>query len=95
VASISRVGRSSGSETFSLPSLLSSIPGVESVDKLGEEDSVTAYLIRTLPHQDLRSEISKRIVESGIPLIEVVSKGLSLEDIFLKLVRSEETIELQ
>jgi ABC-2 type transport system ATP-binding protein len=37
----------------------------------------------------LRSEIAKRIVESGLGLVELRSTQMSLEDVFLKLVTSE------
>ena len=79
--------------SVSLELVLRSIPGVRSVEKQGQEGWVTTYLLQTLPHEDLRSEISKRIVEMGFPLLELTMKRLSLEDVFLKLVLSEEPIE--
>lgn len=66
------------------------IPGVESVEKIREEDHETTCLLQASPYQELRSEISKRVVEAGLPLLELTTKRLSLEDIFLKLVVSEE-----
>jgi len=77
----------------SLEKVLGAIPGVRSVEKQAQEASVTSYLLQTLPHEDLRSEISKQVVKSGFPLLELTTKRLSLEDVFLKLVLSEEAVE--
>ena len=76
-----------------LEPILGSIPGVESVEKSAEGPDTVTYLLRALPDDDLRPEIARRVVEAGFPLLELVSKRLSLEDIFLKLVLSEERME--
>lgn len=83
-----------GGETPPLQETLSSITGVKSVFLAGEKEGIATYLLETLPHEDLRSEISRRIVEAGFPLLEITQKHLSLEDVFLKLVLSEEPVEL-
>jgi ABC-2 type transport system ATP-binding protein len=89
-----RVGRSGapgeGEKLASLEVLLGSIPGVESVARTSEEDSAVTYLLQALPDEELRPEIARRVVETGLPLLEFQTKRLSLEDIFLKLVVSEE-----
>jgi ABC-2 type transport system ATP-binding protein len=79
-----------GAETAPLQAILNDIPGVESVEKLSQEESVAAFLLRTLRHKDLRPEIARRLVEGGYSLLELTTRSLSLEDIFLKLVVSEE-----
>ena len=86
-----RIGN--GRDAVSLESVLLYIPGVESVERTVGEDSAATYLVRTLPSEDLRPEIAKRIVEAGFSLLELATRTLSLEDIFLKLVLSEEPIE--
>ncbi len=78
-----------GKVNASLEDVLNSIPGVISILKLGEEESVATYLLQTAPGEDLRSEISRRIVQAGFPLLEISTRHLSLEDVFLKLVVSE------
>lgn len=87
-----RVGRKfeTGEKADLLEPALREISGVESVEKIPEEDLTTTYLLETFPTEDLRPEISRRIVERGFPLLELTTKRLSLEDIFLKLVLSEE-----
>lgn len=72
-----------------LEEILRSVPGVESLEKSTERDATVSFLLYTVLHEDLRSEISKRIVEAGFPLLELTTKRLSLEDIFLKIVVSE------
>lgn len=76
-----------------LEPVLASVPGILSIEKVEEEDSVATYLLQTAPHEDLRPEISRRIVEGGFPLLELTVRRLSLEDVFLKLVLSEQTAE--
>ena len=79
--------------SISLELVLKAIPGVQSVERQDQAGSTTTYLLQTLPQEDLRSEISRRIVEAGFPLLELTTKHLSLEDVFLKLVLSEEPIK--
>lgn len=78
-----------GKVNASLEDVLNSIPGVISILKLGEEGSAATYLLQTAPGEDLRSEISRGIVQAGFPLLEISARHLSLEDVFLKLVVSE------
>ena len=84
-----RVGKSG----LGLEGVLGSIPGVVSVTRLEEENSIAAYLLQTIPREDLRSEISRRIVQAGFPLLEITARRLSLEDVFLKLTVSEQPVE--
>lgn len=86
-----RVAR--GRANLSLETVLRSVPGIESVEKMGDGDSVETYLLQASPDEELRPEIAKRIVEGGFSLLEFAAKRLSLEDIFLKLVVSEEKAE--
>ncbi len=80
-----RVGKGTGN----LERILNSITGILSVTKIDEEDSAVNYLLQTVPREDLRSEISRRIVEAGFPLLEITTRRLSLEDVFLKLTLQE------
>lgn len=78
-----------GKANASLEDVLNSIPGVTAVMKLGEEELVATYLLQTVSGKDLRSQISRGIVQAGFPLLEISTRHLSLEDVFLKLVVSE------
>lgn len=77
----------------SLEKILGAIPGIESVEKRNRQDSAATYHLQALPRQDLRSEISSKIIQAGFPLLEITVKRMSLEEIFVKLVVSEEAKE--
>ena len=77
----------------SLEEILRAIPGVESVEQREKRDSTVTYLLQSIPREDLRSEVSKKIIQAGFPLLELAVKRLSLEEIFMKLVVSEEAVE--
>ena len=95
-----RVGQRKSDSTYEYPpypqelleGVLRSIPGVESFERMNREDAVSTYLLRTIPSEELRSEISKKVIQAGFPLLELGVNRLSLEDIFVKLVLSEEGI---
>jgi ABC-2 type transport system ATP-binding protein len=48
--------------------------------------------IESIPGQDPRPEIARRIIGEGYDLLELRSIGLSLEDIFLELTREEPAV---
>jgi len=69
--------------------LLSSINGIDRVS-VSEERGDRVHLSLTVSRdQELRPEISRLCVQHHIPLLELRSGSLSLEDIFLKLVVKE------
>lgn len=88
-----RVGERASREDVGTPlrleEILRALPGVEWVEKTGEENRAEHYTLQTTPFEDLRAEISRRVMEAGFPLLELSTKRLSLEDIFLKLVLKE------
>lgn len=82
--------RPQGEETAPLQQILLSVAGVESAELVTEEDSVATYLLRTAPDENLRAQVSRSVVEAGFPLLELTVRHWSLEDIFVRLVVSEE-----
>lgn len=82
-----------GRKIPSLEEILRAIPGIESVQKTARQDSVATYHLQSIPREDLRSEVSKRIIQAGFPLLELSVERLSLEEIFVKLIVPEEAIE--
>lgn len=94
---IVRIGEKSefreGKKMDSLEEILRGISGVESVERRDARDSVVTYHLQSGPREDLRSEVSKRIIQAGFPLLELSVKRLSLEEIFVKLVVSEEPVK--
>ncbi len=81
-----------GKADASFEDVLHPVSGILSIVKLNEEASAATYLLQTVPDEDLRSKISKVIVQAGFPLLEISTRHLSLEDVFLKLVVSEKEI---
>jgi len=65
--------------------VLGSINGIERVDSTGG-----IYILDAEKDRDLRAEVARKIVENGLSLLELKSRSLSLEDVFLKLVTEEE-----
>jgi ABC-2 type transport system ATP-binding protein len=69
-----------------LKQVLEAIPGVTSVS---EGDETNRFEVTTSPGRDLRPDIARTIVESGMDLFELGSTGVSLEEIFLQLTREQ------
>jgi ABC-2 type transport system ATP-binding protein len=66
---------------------LGGMGGVRSVDVAGD-----TLLIDAEKERDLRAEIARKVVETGFDLLEMRSRSMSLEDVFLKLVTEEEGV---
>jgi len=64
---------------------ISEVKGVQSVDSRGE--GVVEF--QFAPGQDIRSQVARSVVEAGFELLEMRPLGMSLEEIFLELTRSE------
>ncbi|MCM8775569.1 MAG: ABC transporter ATP-binding protein [Candidatus Omnitrophica bacterium] len=71
--------------------LLRELPGVQRVDVTDERDDHVSLALEVSKEMDLRSSISRLFVEHRIPLLEIRSGKLSLEEIFLKIVVNENT----
>lgn len=72
----------------------SALAGLESVSRVippDSPDSPTAdeFVVEMAGQEDCRADISRRLVEAGLELLEMRSEGLSLEDIFLHTVAEE------
>ena len=48
-----------------------------------------ALVVESKPEKDLRAEMARRLIDSGLPLLEIYNEELSLEDIFIQLVTEE------
>ncbi len=67
--------------------LLGAMPGVENLNCAEEVKGETFISFETSPEEDLRPLITKLFVEQGISLVEIQRQQLSLEDIFLGLLK--------
>jgi ABC-2 type transport system ATP-binding protein len=64
---------------------LTRIRGVNKVDNVGNQ-----YTVDVEKGTDVRTEIAKSVVMGGFGLLEMRTRSLSLEDVFLRLVTEEE-----
>ena len=55
----------------------------------GHGEGVAAYNVATDPGADVREDLSRAIVNGGFGLLELRTAGMSLEDVFLKLITEE------
>ncbi len=67
--------------------LLRAMPGIEGLNAAEEVKGETFISFETSPEEDLRPIITKLFVEQGISLVEIQRLQLSLEDIFLGLLK--------
>jgi ABC-2 type transport system ATP-binding protein len=67
--------------------ILMQIAGIKGVDASGNTLTIDSEKDR-----DLRAEVARKIVEAGLDLLELHTRSMSLEDVFLKLVTVEEGV---
>lgn len=70
--------------------LLEEIKDIERIHIAEEKNGVLTLSLGTAKGRDVRSEISRLFVSQNIPLLEMRSGHLSLEEIFMKLVVRED-----
>ena len=73
--------------------LLSTLSGVEKVTVLEEKNDQVGVSLLISKGEDPRAEISRLFVQHQIPLLEIRSGRLSLEDIFMKIVLRETPVK--
>ncbi len=71
-------------------SVLASVTGVRSIESGGPpEDGETSLLVEAAPELDIRSAMSRAVVEKGWDLLALTPIDVSLEDVFIDLVTEE------
>ncbi len=69
--------------------LLSKVSGVLSVrTDPAPEGAVAALTLDYLPEEDPRQEVARALVNAGFGLLEMSTRGVSLEDVYLRLLKS-------
>jgi len=66
---------------------LSELEGIMRIDNMSNR-----YTLDVEKDRDLRAQVAKKIIESGFDLLEMRTKAMSLEDVFLRLVMEEEGV---
>jgi len=80
-----RVGVKVMGDGAGLTDALNKVPGVTAVHAIKDGE----YEIDAAPGGNIRPEIAKAVVNGGWNLMELKAMGMSLEDIYLQLVREE------
>jgi gliding motility-associated transport system ATP-binding protein len=73
--------------------VLVAIDGVRTVESVGIDAGATVFRVDVAEGRDLRSEISSRIVSAGLGLLGLHQQGMTLEEVYLRAISSEEIAE--
>lgn len=79
-------------EAARIQEILKAVPEVSSVKTEERTDGITAAIIGTKEHQDIREKIFLAFAEGKCPLLTLKSNRASLEEIFLELTLGESTV---
>ena len=66
------------------------LPGIGSVERKTAGDGINTFVVETALDRDVRRDVASALVGKGWGLLELRPLGMTLEDIFLKLVTEEE-----
>jgi ABC-2 type transport system ATP-binding protein len=69
---------------------LRALPGVERVEARGVADGVATFVLETGRSRDVRRDVAQLTAQQRWPLLELRALGLSLEDLFIRVVAGEE-----
>jgi ABC-2 type transport system ATP-binding protein len=69
---------------------LRQIPGILRVEHQGTADGAGIYMVEALRDRDVRAPIAQLVVERRWGLLELHQPGMSLEEVFLRVVAGEE-----
>ncbi len=81
-----RIGLKVAGDGAGLPEALNQVSGVTAVRTVKDGD----YEIETVSGGNIRPELAKVVVNGGWGLLEMRSLGMSLEDIYLQLIQTEQ-----
>ncbi len=89
--STTRIRVAAGADPGEVEKVISSIEGARLL-RSGERggDGSLLLAVESSSDSDIRGALARKLVEAGIPLLEIYSEELSLEDIFIRLVTEEE-----
>lgn len=88
-SSVLRVKVRATEKSSRTPELISNIEGVLMLKEEETVDGISTFTVESKPDRDVREDIARILVSENIPLLELYSEELSLEDIFLQLVTEE------
>jgi ABC-2 type transport system ATP-binding protein len=79
--------------TAAVQECIGRVPGVRSValdNRLGERGA--RFRIEAVPGKDPRAELSRALIGAGHELLEQQSSGLTLEDIFMRVISTQREV---
>ena len=71
---------------------LRQIPGILRIEQEAMGDGVWLYLVESTRGRDVRAHIAQLVVERRWELLELHQEGMSLEEVFLRVVAGEEEV---
>src|SRR5262249_54818161 len=69
---------------------LRALPGVTQVEPIQARDGATAFVVETPRDRDVRSDLVQLVLSRGWALKELHQVGMSLEEVFIRVVAGEE-----
>jgi ABC-2 type transport system ATP-binding protein len=69
------------------------IEGIERCEPSRRDGDAVTYRVETREGSDVRRELSERIVEAGLGLLGLKREGMTLEEVYLRVVTSEDHLE--
>ena len=78
-----------------LKTTLEAVPGVNKVMMEGQTNETVKFHVESLLSRDVRRDLASAIVQAGFGLLEMHTVTMSLEEVFIKLVTSEDSSGVQ
>jgi ABC-2 type transport system ATP-binding protein len=82
-----------GGPPDAVESAIHALPGVLRVNRLVSPDGVAAFLVESPRDRDVRAEVVHLVTARGWKLLELHQSGLSLEEVFIRVVAGEEAAD--
>jgi len=89
----SRVAIAVGAPAEAVERALRGVPGVLSVDEQETRDGAISFTVESSRGCDVRGDLVRLVTGHGWPLLELHQVGMSLEEVFIRVVAGEEVSE--
>jgi ABC-2 type transport system ATP-binding protein len=79
-----------GGPSEAVAAALKAVPGVTGVDAAVSADGAARFVIESPRGRDVRGDLTRLVAARGWELLELHTLGLSLEEVFIRVVAGEE-----
>lgn len=86
----SRIEVRVGGATGDVAGALRAVPGVVSIEPLASRDGAVGFLVEAARDRDVRPDLVRLIIGKGWALQELHQVGMSLEEVFIRVVAGEQ-----